>query len=224
MSTEPQVAILAQDPATQRPALRGTLHLAAAFAAVAGTVWLQLIADSPTAYVGAAIFGASLILLYSTSAGYHTIPWSATLRNIVRRVDQSMIFVLIAGTYTPFCLKVSLEWGIPLLVVVWTLAGAGVLLKSVWPGGPRWLTVGLYLGLGWVGIAVVSEALAVFPVVSLVMLAIGGVLYSVGAIVYGLRRPDPWPRVFGFHEVFHGLVVAGSAVHFSLIAVYILPA
>ncbi len=224
MSIESEATVFTHDPPPARPALRGTLHLAAAFAAVAGTVWLQLIADSPTAYVGAAIFGASLILLYSTSAGYHTIPWSVALRNIVRRVDQSMIFVLIAGTYTPFCLKVSLEWGIPLLVVVWTLAAAGVLLKSAWPGGPRWLSVALYLGLGWVGIAVVSEALAVFPVASLVMLAIGGVLYTVGGIVYGLRRPDPWPRVFGFHEVFHGLVVAGSAVHFSLIAVYILPA
>ena len=133
-----------------------------------------------------------------------------------------MIFVLIAGTYTPFCLAVSPEWGIPLLVAVWTLAGAGTLLTSFWPEAPRWLTVALYIGLGWVGIAVVSEALAVFPVASLVMLAIGGVLYTAGGIVYGLRRPDPWPRIFGFHEVFHGFVVAGSAVHFSLIAVYIL--
>ncbi len=222
MNTDPQVAILTQDVATQRPALRGTLHLAAAFAAVAGTVWLQVIADSPTAYVGAAIFGTSLILLYSASAGYHTIAWSDALRSIVRRVDRSMIFVLIAGTYTPFCLAVSLQWGIPLLVAVWTLAGAGILLTSFWPDAPRWLGVGLYIGLGWVGIAVVSEALAVFPVASLGMLAIGGLLYTAGAIVYGLRRPDPWPRIFGFHEVFHGFVVAGSAVHFSLIAVYIL--
>ena len=223
MNTDPQVAILAQDLATQRPALRGTLHLAAAFAAVAGTVWLQLIADSPTAYVGAAIFGASLILLYSTSAGYHTIAWSDALRNIVRRVDHSMIFVLIAGTYTPFCLAVSLQWGIPLLVAVWTLAGAGTLLTSFRPDAPRWLSVGLYIGLGWVGVVTVSEALAEFAVAPLVMLAIGGALYTAGGIVYGLRRPDPWPRVFGFHEVFHGFVVAGSAVHFSLIAAYILP-
>ena len=223
MSTQSQATVLTHDPAPERPALRGTLHLGAAFAAVAGTVWLQLIADSPTAYVGAAIFGTSLILLYWTSAGYHNIAWSAALRNIVRRVDHSMIFVLIAGTYTPFCLAVSLEWGIPLLAVVWTLAGAGTLLTSFWPEAPRWLTVALYIGLGWVGVVTVSEALAEFPAAPLVMLGIGGALYTAGGIVYGLRRPDPWPRIFGYHEVFHGLVVAGSAVHFSLIAIYILP-
>lgn len=222
MSSEPQAVALAYELPAERPALRGVLHLGAALAAVAGAAWLLLIADSPTGYVGAAVFAASLILLYGTSATYHRIAWGPTARRVVKRVDHSMIFVLIAGTYTPFCLHVSLAWGIPMLSVVWSLAGAGALLKVLWPDSPRWLGVTLYIGLGWVALAAASEVLDVFSAAPIVMLALGGALYTLGGIVYALRRPNPLPRVFGYHEVFHALVVAGSAVHFSIVAVFVL--
>ena len=223
MSSQAEIGVLQHDVLEQRPALRGVLHLCAAVAAALGAAWLLLIADSASAYVGAAIFASSLMLLYGTSASYHQVPWRPTWRRTVKRLDHAMIFVLIGGTYTPFCLEVSLAWGIPLLSVVWGLAGAGALLKIAWPDAPRGLSVALYVGLGWLALVAASEVVAEFPVGPLVMLPLGGVLYTVGSVVYAIRRPDPWPRVFGYHEVFHALVVAGSTVHFSLVAVYVLP-
>ncbi|MDZ4278724.1 MAG: hemolysin III family protein [Dehalococcoidia bacterium] len=213
---------MAEGVALERPALRGLLHLAAAVAATLGAAWLLLRAGSPTGYVGGAIFGASLMLLYGTSATYHQVPWRTTWHRVVKRIDHAMIFVLIAGTYTPFCLDVSLAWGIPVLSVVWGVAGAGALLKIVWPDAPRWLGVGLYLSLGWVALVAASEVLAQYSAAPLALLLSGAVFYTTGGIVYGLRRPDPWPRVFGYHEVFHALVVAGSAVHYTAIVTYVL--
>jgi len=221
--TRPQAIALAPDRALERPVLRGWLHLATAAAVVAGAALLLLLADSPTGYVGAAVFSTSLILLYGTSATYHRVRWGATPRRIVKRLDHAMIFVLIAGTYTPLCLHVSLAWGIPLLSVVWGLAGSGILLKLLWPDGPRWLSVAMYVGLGWVAVAAVSEVVSTFPASALALLLIGGALYTVGGVVYATRRPDPWPRVFGYHEVFHAFVVAGSALHYSLVATHVVP-
>ena len=172
MTPESQVAVLAPQP----PALRGLFHLGAAFAAMAGTAWLMLLADSPTAYVGGAVFGASLILLYWTSAGYHRIAWTPMLRRLARRLDHSMIFVLIAGTYTPLCLEVSLAWGIPVLAVVWSVAGVGALMKVVWLDAPKWLSVSLYLALGWVGVVAASEVLAQFSAGPIAMIMLGGLL------------------------------------------------
>ena len=206
---------------SERPALRGVLHLIAAGLAVAGTALLLLVADSPSGYVGGALFGASLMLLYGTSASYHGFPWRASWRHNVKRVDHAMIFILIAGTYTPFCLDVRLAWGISLLAVVWSLAGAGALLKLVWPDGPRWLSVALYVGLGWIALAGASEVLARYSATPVTLLLLGGALYTIGGIVYALQRPDPWPRIFGYHEVFHAFVVAGSAVHYAAVAAYV---
>jgi hemolysin III len=222
MGVEAQVGLLPGDT-SQRPALRGVFHLCAALAATLGTALLLLIADSPAGYVGAAIFGVSLMLLYGTSATYHSLPWRPSWRRIVKRLDHAMIFVLIGGTYTPFCLDVSLAWGISLLSVVWTLAGAGALLKLVWPDAPRWLSVSLYVGLGWVAVVAASEVVARYMGGPMALLISGGVLYTLGGIVYARRRPDPWPRVFGYHEVFHALVVAGSALHYTAVALYVLP-
>lgn len=208
--------------ANERPALRGVLHLVAALLAIGGSVWLLLIAGSPSGYVGAAVFGTSLMLLYGTSATYHTITWRPSWRRIVKRLDHAVIFVLIAGTYTPFCLDVSLAWGVSLLSVVWALAGAGALLKLIWPDAPRWLSVALYVGLGWVGAVGASEVVAHYAGSPIALLLLGGMLYTIGGVIYAARRPDPWPRYFGYHEVFHALVVAGSAVHFATVAVYVL--
>jgi len=206
---------------SERPALRGVLHLIAAFLAVVGTVLLLLVADSPSGYAGGAVFAVSLMLLYGTSASYHSLPWRPSWRHSVKRVDHAMIFILIAGTYTPFCLDVRLEWGISLLAVVWTLAGAGALLKLARPDGPRWLSVALYVGLGWIAVAGASEVLARYSATPITLLVLGGALYTIGGVVYALQRPDPWPRIFGYHEVFHAFVVAGSAVHYAAIAAYV---
>ena len=206
----------------ERPALRGFLHVGAVAAAIAGAVVLLLLADSPSGYVGGAVFGASLILLYVTSATYHRVIWNTRLRRLGKRLDHAMIFVLIAGTYTPFCLDVSLSWGISLLAVVWSLAGAGALLKIAWPEAPKWLSVSLYIALGWVAIVAASEVIDHYAGSPLAMLLLGGALYTAGGIIYALGRPNPWPRIFGYHEVFHALVVAGSAVHYSLVVAYVL--
>jgi hemolysin III len=189
-----------------------------------GLVLLLLIAHSPRGYVGASIFAASLIALYTTSASYHLIPWRGALRGLMKRLDHSMIFALIAGTYTPFCLVVlGNGWGITMLALAWSLAGAGMLLKSAWPGAPRWLSVGLYLGLGWLALVPAVELAGRMHGGAIATLLAGGVLYSVGGAVYALRRPDPFPRIFGYHEIFHALVIAGTLLHFVLIAVYVLP-
>jgi hemolysin III len=205
----------------ERPALRGVLHLIAAGLAVAGTVVLLLVADSPSGYAGGAVFAVSLMLLYGTSASYHSLPWRASWRHSVKRVDHAMIFILIAGTYTPFCLDVRLAWGISLLAVVWSLAGVGALLKLVWPDGPRWFSVALYVGLGWIALVGASEVLARYSATPVTLLILGGVFYTIGGVVYALQRPDPWPRIFGYHEVFHAFVVAGSAVHYAAVAAYV---
>lgn len=210
-------------PAAPRPLLRGALHGVTALLVPFGLVLLLLLADSPRAYAGAAVFASSLMLLYATSASYHLVPWPPRLRRIMMRIDHSTIFVLIAGSYTPFCLVVvSDAWGIPMLSVVWALAGCGIAMKMSWPDAPRWLSVSLYLGLGWLALAAAPALVTSMAPGALAALAFGGVLYSVGAVVYALRRPDPLPRVFGYHEVFHAFVIAGSAVHFALVAAYVL--
>jgi len=209
----------------QRPLLRGWFHLIAAVTAVAGLVALLLLADSAEAYAGGAVFAVSLIALYTTSATYHTITWGRRMRAFLKRLDHSMIFVLIAGTYTPICLvAASRAWGITILAIAWSIALAGIIMKVAWPGAPRWLSVLLYAGAGWLGaVAAVplTDWLAWTPIGLLVL---GGVLYTLGGIIYAARRPNPWPRVFGYHEVFHLLVIAASALHFTLVAVYLMPA
>ncbi len=207
-----------------RPLLRGYFHLCAAFLAIAGLVPIVLLAGSARAYVGGTVFAASLVLLYTTSATYHRILWGPRMRSVMRRLDHSMIFVLIAGTYTPFCLLVlNTAWGISLLSVVWGVAGAGIALKMAWPSAPRWLGVGLYLTTGWLAVVASTQIAAWAAAGPLLLLVGGGILYSLGGVIYALRRPNLFPRVFGYHEVFHLLVIAGSALHYSLVAIYLMP-
>ncbi len=207
-----------------RPALRGVFHLLSFIAAIIAMPLLITIATSTAGYVGAAIFATSLILLYGTSASYHLIRWTPALQLVMRRLDHSMIFVFIAGTYTPFCLvAVDLAWGISILSVVWSLAGAGILLKLAWPRAPRYLGVSLYIGLGWLAAVAAVEIVAEFSTTSLILLILGGAAYTVGGVIYAVRKPNPFPHVFGFHEIFHLFVVAGSGIHLWLIATNILP-
>jgi len=215
----------ANDISSQRPLLRGVSHLLAAIVATTlGAPALLLIADSPRAYVGAAIFAASLTLLYSTSAAYHRINWTPLFRAIISRMDHSMVLVLIGGTFTPFCLVVlNTAWGITMLSVIWGIAGAGVLVNMAWPATPRWLRVGFYVVLGWLGLIPAPELASRLAAAPLALLVLGGVLYTIAGLIYAVGKPDPFPRVFGHLEVFHLFVIAGSVLHYLTIAIYVLP-
>ena len=207
----------------ERPLLRGFLHLGACAAAVAGLAVMLLLAHDARGYVGASVFGASLIVAYSTSASYHRIPWGARMSGIMRRLDHAMIFFLIVGTYTPFCLiALGNAWGISLLSVTATIAGVGALTRLAWLNSPRWLAVSLYMATGWVALVAASQILQKLDVAPLALLVLGGVAYSVGALAYAAKRPDPWPRVFGYHEVFHSFTIMGSTLHFLAVSVFVL--
>ncbi len=206
-----------------RPLLRGYLHLGAAIAAAFGLVAILLLAETPREYVGGAVFALSLLLLYSVSATYHVVRWGRRMSGVLKRLDHSMIFVMIAGGYTPFCLIVLPgAWGVSLLAVVWSLAAAGIALKVVRPDAPRWLGVSLYLATGWLALVAAGQLASWFALVPALLLVGGGVLYSAGAVIYMLRRPNPYPRVFGYHEVFHVLVIGGSVLHYTLVAGYLM--
>jgi hemolysin III len=170
------------------------------------------------------IFGLSLVALYSASALYHLLPLSPTGVARLRRVDHMMIFVLIAGTYTPFCLlALDGAWRVGLLGVIWSLALCGVLLKIFWMGTPRWLSVALYLGMGWVAVIAAPALFLAVPAGGMIWVLGGGLLYTSGALIYGLKRPNPVPGVFGFHELWHLFVVAGSSCHYWAVLHYLAP-
>jgi hemolysin III len=208
---------------TAKPVLRGYLHLAGAIVAPFALLLLLAIAESPRGVVGGAIFGASLIILYSTSATYHIPPWGPRMRRLMSRLDRSIIFVFIAGTYAPFSLKLmSNAWGIPVLSVVGGLALVGFMVSLAAPMPPRWIRVGLYLALGWIGIVAITELIRSLPGEAFALLVLSGILFSVGGAIYAARRPDPFPRVFGYHEVFHALQVAATAMIYSVVAIYVL--
>ncbi len=210
-------------PGTATPILRGYLHLAGAIVAPFALLHLLFIADSPRGVVGGAIFGASLVILYSTSAAYHLLPLGRRFRGVIKRLDHSNIFLFIAGTYTPFALKLMSDaWGIPVLSVVGGLALVGFITTLAAPAPPHWIRVGSYLALGWVGLAAISELLTALPGEAFAMLVLSGILFSLGGAAYATRWPDPFPRVFGYHEVFHALQVAATAVVYSVVAIYVL--
>ena len=212
-----------QISSTAAPVLRGYVHLAGALVAPYALLLLLLIADSPRGVVGGAIFGASLIILYSTSATYHLLPLGRRLGGLMKRLDHAIIFLFIAGAYVPFTLKLlSNAWGIPVLSVVSGLAGVGFITTLAASAPSRWIRVGLYIALGWVGIVAISELVAALPVEAIAMLVLSGILFSVGGMTYATRRPDPLPRVFGYHEMFHALQVAATAVLYSVVAIYVL--
>jgi hemolysin III len=202
-----------------KPHLRGVLHeVAFAVSLVTGTV-IVCLASGTRARVAAAVYAASVALLFGTSAAYHRGNWSARAHGVMARLDHSMIFVLIAGTYTPFCLLLLhgwLRWTI--LGVVWGGAAAGILLRNVIRRPARWVFVALYLALGWVAVAIMPQVLSRGGVAVLVLLAAGGVFYTLGALVYARRRPNPSPRWFGFHEVFHACTLAAFAVHYVAVS------
>lgn len=203
---------------SDKPLLRGVSHEVAAAFALGGGISLGVAAPPGLASLGAAVYGAALTALFAISALYHRPQWSTPWRMVMRRIDHAAIFLLIAGTYTPFCLLPGVQGGTALLALVWTGALAGVVLSVAWPKAPKWLLAVLCIALGWVVIPVLPALRQAVGVQGLTLMLIGGVLYTAGAIVYARRSPDPFPRVFGYHEIFHALVIAAAICHFAAVA------
>lgn len=209
-----------------REPVNGLTHLAGGLLASVGLIVLLAAAGEGRVdqVVAFGIFGFSLIALYTASALYHLLPLSPTGVARLRRVDHMSIFVLIAGTYTPFCL-LALEgaWRVGLLGLIWGLALGGIVLKLFWMDAPRWLSVALYLGMGWVALVAAPALFRAVPTGGMVWVLVGALVYSAGALVYWLQRPNPMPGVFGFHELWHLFVLAGSACHFWAVLGFIAP-
>lgn len=207
-----------------RPRLRGVLHQYAFFAALAAVPVLVAAAPTGRAVLATTVYGTSLIALFGVSALYHRVTWSARARRWMGRLDHAMIGVLIAGTFTPFGLLVlSGTLAAACLAIVWGGTLAGTVLHLLWFDAPKWASAALYVALGWTGAVALPDLVLHVGWGATGLLALGGVLYSVGAAIYALRRPDPAPAVFGYHEVFHALVIAGAVTHYAVVALYVLP-
>jgi hemolysin III len=212
--------------AAVKPRLRGVSHEWAFFVSLLLGAALIVVAKTPQATLAVAIYAVSLSALLGTSALYHRIDWKRPeVRRWMRRLDHSMIFFLIAGTYTPFALLV-LDGPLAdaILVVVWIGAVAGAVVETVWIDHPKWVAALIYMSLGWVAVAAFPQLWVDMGVTGTLLVAAGGLLYTAGAVVYATQRPNPNPRVFGYHEVFHALVILAAATHFAAIAFFALPA
>jgi hemolysin III len=208
-----------------KPRLRGVSHEWAFFASLPLGLALVVSAPSGRAALAVGIYALSVALLFGSSALYHRISWaSAAARRWMRRIDHSAIFVLIAGTYTPFAL-LTLDGTLAtaILIAVWAGAGAGIVMTMLWIDAPKWLIAIVYVALGWVAVAAFPEMLDRLGITAVSLVAAGGVLYTAGAVVYARRRPDPAPAVFGYHEIFHVLVIAAAALQYAVVAFYVLP-
>ena len=207
--------------AAERPLLRGVLHAVAFVAAcVIGTL---LVAFAPSGRVApAAIFAASAAIMLGTSALYHRVVWSGAARLWMRRADHAGIYLLIAGTYTPVgVLSLTGAWRVTVLAIVWSGAAAAILLKFCWVGAPKWLSAVIGVALGWVGVAALPQLAHRSGITPVVLLGAGGLAYTAGAVVYAFKRPNPSPRVFGYHEVFHALTIVALACQYVAVAFFV---
>ena len=204
-----------------KPLLRGVSHEVAAAVALAGAILLVGFAPAGAPRMGALVYGTSLCGLFLVSALYHRAPWSPAASTVMQRLDHSAIFTLIAGTYTPLCLLLGPPLGYPLLGVVWSGALLGIARVFVWPTAPRALAVGLYVLLGWTALPALPSIADHVGAIGLGLLGLGGAAYTIGAAVYATRKPDPYPTVFGYHEVFHVLVIGAAACHYAVVVMCI---
>jgi len=204
--------------ASPKPLLRGVSHEIAAALALAAWVALAVLAPGARARTAAIVYGGSLFSLFAVSALYHRPQWPKRARLWMRRLDHSAIFLLIAGSYTPLCLLLPPARGLPMLAAAWTGAAIGIARAVFWVRAPRPLAVALYVLLGWLAVPMIPALRAVLGDGALALLAVGGLLYTLGAVVYATRRPDPFPRVFGYHEVFHALVIVAAACQLVVMA------
>ena len=210
-------------PQPFKPRLRGVFHQWACAGALPLGLVLVVAAGTARARIALTVYSVSLVALFGVSALYHRINWrSVTSRDWMRRLDHSMIFVLIAGSYTPFAvLALHGPVAVAILIAVWAGALLGGALNLVFKGAPTWLRVALYVGLGWIALATLPQLGAAIGVGGVALLALGGVLYTLGAVVYAVKRPDPVPAVFGYHELFHILVIAAAGLQYAVIAFWI---
>jgi hemolysin III len=212
----------AQPPvAIERPLLRGALH-GVAFAASLGVGALLVVFARESRVLPAAVFAGSAALMLGTSTLYHRVTWSSSARQWMRRADHAGIFLLIAGTYTPVAL-ISLHGtlGMTVLVIAWAGAIAATISKFCWVGAPKWVSAALGLALGWIGVIVLPRFAHDEGIAPVVLLAAGGLAYTAGALVYALKRPDPYPRVFGYHELFHALTIVALACQYVAVAFFV---
>lgn len=205
-----------------KPLMRGWSHALASFASLLLTIVLcwRSHTNLPR-LISLLIFGLSMMELYTVSAFYHVGRWREKTRRLLRTIDHANIFVLIAGTYTPLCFNLLSGWvRIAILSTIWALAVLGVGLAIFTLKLPRWITAALYIGMGWVVVLAIPAFLAVIPWYAVGTFVLGGVLYTMGAVIYARKRPDPFPAIFGFHEVFHLFVIAGSVAFASCIWIW----
>ncbi len=208
----------------ERPRLRGVFHQYTFFAAVIAGAVLVVAADGGRERLAMLIYAVALASMFGVSALYHRITWrSPEVRKWMRRLDHSTILLLIAGTYTPFALLAfDGRLADAILIVVWSGAAAGLVLNLLWVDAPTWVTAIVFIALGWVGAVAVPELLE-FGIAPAVLVFAGGALYTIGALAYAFKRPNPVPHVFGYHEIFHLLVVGAAVTHFVAIAAFVLP-
>jgi hemolysin III len=214
-------ASFATHVAELKPRLRGWLHAYAAASSIATGAAMIAVAAAVrggTAAAPTAIYCATVTLLFGTSALYHRLNWNPAAHRLMKRLDHSMIFVFIAGTYTPIAaLTLPRDAAIAVLIAVWTGALIGVGLQTVWPSAPRWLSAPCYIALGWVAAFVMPDLLHNAGVAAFVLIFAGGIVYTIGGVVYSLKRPNPFPGLFGFHEVFHLCTLVAAVCHYVAI-------
>jgi hemolysin III len=215
-------SMAAPAPAAPKPRLRGVLHEIGLYASVPLGVALGLLATGARAQVSAAVFAGAVVAMFGASALYHRFTWSPSTRLWLRRLDHAGIFGLIAGTYTPFGLLVLHgAWQIVVLAVVWGGASVAILAKLAWVAAPKWLSAVAGISLGWVAVIAFPQILGHAGVAAATLVALGGLLYTAGGVVYARRKPDPVPHVFGYHEVFHALVVAAVALQYVAVGLVV---
>ncbi len=218
------VPAAALDVAKTKPRWRGVAHLGAFCVSLVAGPALVVAAPGTGPKVAIGIYAASMTALFGVSALLHRRTWTPPARRIMRRLDHSMIFFLIAGTYTAVApLALSGIAPVIILVLVWVGGAAGVIVELFWLDAPKWVIALPYVVVGWVAVGAVAQLASALGGAGMALLGGGGLAYTVGAVVYALRRPDPWPALFGYHEVFHGLTIVAAAAHYVLIARYVLP-
>jgi hemolysin III len=210
--------------ARPRPALRGWSHLVFFLVSLVTGPLLGLHARTTAERICLSVYAFSTTAMLGTSALFHRRRWSPAGRRRMRRADHSMIFLFIAGTYTAVAgLSLSTGWATLVLALVWAGAAGGIAVRLAWLDAPKWAVAVPYVALGWVALVALPELLHAVGGVGFTLLVAGGALYTLGALAYARKRPDPWPTVFGYHEIFHALVVAALVLHFCLVAFFVLP-
>jgi hemolysin III len=214
----------AQTVESSTPRFRGLSHLVACVAAAPVGVVLVLHAKTGVAQVSAIVFAASVTAMLTVSSLFHRRDWAPARKRWIALLDHAMIYALIAGTYTPFCLIVlHASWRVPILAIVWGGGLAGTIARLVRPNASSWLTAGTCLALGWISLIVWPQIVGGIGFGASSLLFTGGLAYTVGAVVYARKRPDPFPNAFGYHEIFHALTVVAVACQYATVAFFVLP-